>query len=299
MTDGILCINKEEGFTSFDVVAKLRGILKTKKIGHAGTLDPMATGVLPVFLGRATKACDCLADHDKTYRASFQLGITTDTLDRTGKVLSTGEVRADERDLLALLPSLTGEILQIPPMYSAVKVGGRKLYQLAREGREIEREPRPVTIYRLELLGAGTLKDEYCIEVSCSKGTYIRSLCEEIGSRLGCGAVLTGLTRTRACGFSLEECMTLSEVEQAVREGSVGRHVLPVERAFERYPKVELDERTAKLFFHGVKLDPARLNIPDVSDCYRVYAPGYGFIALGYIDGEGAFRSRKFFVLQK
>lgn len=298
MTDGILCINKEEGFTSFDVVAKLRGVLKTKKIGHAGTLDPMATGVLPVFLGRATKACDCLADHDKTYQACFQLGVTTDTLDRTGTVLSTSEVLVGKEEIRALLPKLTGEILQVPPMYSAVKVGGRKLYQLAREGKEIQRQPRPVTIYHLDLLGVGEREQEYCMEVSCSKGTYIRSLCEEIGKRLGCGAVLTELKRTQACGFSLDDCLTLAQVEQAVRAGTIEQHILSVEQAFKAYPRVDLDEHAAKLFFNGVKLDPTRLRIPGQASYYRVYAPKRGFIALAYVDARGAFRSKKFFILQ-
>ena len=298
MKDGILCINKPAGFTSFDVIAKLRGILRLKKIGHAVTLDPMATGVLPVFLGRAAKACDCLADHDKSYRANILLGMTTDTLDITGTVLSLKEVTASEQDLMALLPQLTGEIQQIPPMYSAVKVGGKKLYQLAREGKQIERKPRPVTIYHLSCLGMGERKNEYCLDISCSKGTYVRSLCEEIGKRLGCGAVLSGLVRTKACGFSLSDCLTLEQVEQAVQNGTIDRHVLPVERVFSSYPRVDLGENAAKLFQNGVKLDPGRLGITERAQLYRVYVPEIGFSALAYLDKEGKFRVKKFFVLQ-
>lgn len=298
MKDGILCINKPAGFTSFDVVAKLRGILKTRKIGHAGTLDPMATGVLPVFLGRATKACDCLADHDKSYRAKVQLGITTDTLDITGTILSKCPVTASQEDLCALLPKLTGEIEQIPPMYSAVKVDGRKLYQLAREGKEIERKPRTVTIYQLSLLGTGEREHEYCLDVSCSKGTYIRSLCEEIGQQLGCGAILTELIRTKACGFSLSECLTLEQVEQAVSEGIIEEKIFPVERVFNPYPRVDLTEQTARLFFNGVKLDPERLGIIQKAEYYRVYTPRREFAALAYIDAENLFRVKKIFVLQ-
>lgn len=297
MKDGILCINKPAGFTSFDVVAKLRGMLKLKKIGHAGTLDPMATGVLPVFLGRAAKACDCLADHDKSYRAHIQLGITTDTLDITGTVLSQQEVSVSEEDLRALLPQLTGKILQIPPMYSAVKVGGKKLYQLAREGKEVERKPRPVTIYHLSLLGRGEREHEYCLDISCSKGTYVRSLCEEIGRRLGCGAVLSGLIRTKACGFSLQDCLTFEQVEQAIHEETIEQKIFPVERVFSSYPRVDLGEHMAKLFCNGVKLDPKRVGVSEDAELYRVYTPQSGFTALAYVDEQEHFCVKKFFVL--
>ncbi len=298
MKDGILCINKPAGFTSFDVVAKLRGILKLKKVGHAGTLDPMATGVLPVFLGRAAKACDCLADHDKSYRAKVLLGMETDTLDITGTVLSRTKVTVSEQELRALLPQLTGEIQQIPPMYSAVKVGGKKLYQLAREGREVERKARPVTIYQLSFAGEGERAHEYCLDIFCSKGTYVRSLCEEIGKRLGCGAVLSGLVRTRACGFSLSDCLTLEEVGQAVREGTIEEKILPVERVFAAYPRVDLGEHAARLFCNGVKLDPDRLGIMERAEAYRVYTPQTGFTALAYVDEQENFRVKKFFVLK-
>ncbi|MBQ2177944.1 MAG: tRNA pseudouridine(55) synthase TruB, partial [Oscillospiraceae bacterium] len=195
MPSGIIIINKPAGWTSMDVCAKLRGIFHEKRVGHAGTLDPMATGVLPVFVGQATKAVSFAESGEKEYLARLRLGLTTDTQDTTGTVLSELPVTVTEEDLRAVLPRFTGEIEQIPPMYSAVKVQGRKLYELARKGAEVERKPRAVTIFALELLGQ-TGKNEYALRVRCSKGTYIRTLCHDIGAVLGCGGAMSALERT-------------------------------------------------------------------------------------------------------
>lgn len=203
--DGIIILDKPEDFTSFDMVAKMRRLLGTRKVGHAGTLDPMATGVLPIFVGRATKCCDILPNQNKRYTATFQLGYTTDTLDATGRVLTRTEVSATKEDVEKALESFRGEIMQLPPMYSAIQINGKRLYDLARQGIEIEREKRPVTITELNLLSADDTQHIYQIDVACSKGTYIRTLCADIGEALGCGATMTALRRTEAAGFSIAE----------------------------------------------------------------------------------------------
>ena len=214
--NGILCINKPQGFTSFDVAAKLRGMLKTKKIGHAGTLDPMATGVLPVFVGNATKACDIMPDSSKAYRASFRLGEQSDTQDSTGTILKTAEVNCTAADIEALLPKFRGEIMQIPPMYSAVSVNGKRLYELARQGIEVERESRNVTIYSLELLNFDEETQSGTLKVACSKGTYIRTLCEDIGNYLGTGGTLGTELFSRLVGIISRRFRRESFVFQAV-----------------------------------------------------------------------------------
>ena len=217
MRDGIICIDKPAEHTSFDVIARVRGILHMKKVGHAGTLDPMTTGVLPVFLGRATKACDILPVQDKRYRARFQLGVTTDTQDCTGTVLERREVRVSREELIAAIRSFEGEQMQLPPMYSAIQVGGRRLYDIAREGGTVERTPRPVTFYSIEILDLG--EDWAEIDVHCSKGSYIRTLCHDIGEKLGCGAMLTQLRRTMAAGFTEADCLTLEQLTALAAEG--------------------------------------------------------------------------------
>ena len=206
---GILLIDKPKGFTSFDVVAKVRGIARTRKVGHGGTLDPMATGVLPLFLGAATKACDILPDQTKAYEAWFRLGQTTDTQDCTGKVLTESEVSCTIAQVEEVLSRFQGDFLQTPPMYSAIWVQGRRLYDLAREGREVERSPRPVTVYEIRLLQAREEENLYQIYVSCSKGTYVRTICHDVGQALGCGAVLTGLRRVISSGYRVEDAVTI------------------------------------------------------------------------------------------
>ena len=236
MFDGVINIYKEKGFTSFDVVAKLRGILRQKKIGHTGTLDPDAEGVLVVCLGKATKLCDVLTDKNKCYEATMRLGVTTDTEDSSGTVQSTKEVTATAEQIQTTIMSFVGEYDQIPPMYSAIKVNGRKLYELARQGIEIEREPRRVAIHAIAIR---SIELPYVrFSVSCSKGTYIRSLCRDIGEALGCGAIMESLVRTEVNAeesgavFTLEDAMRLEEVEQAVADGTLSFHILPIEQMF-------------------------------------------------------------------
>ena len=213
MANGIIIIDKPAGWTSMDVCAKLRGILRTKKIGHAGTLDPMATGVLPVFVGQATRAVSFAESGSKEYVAGLRLGLVTNTQDTSGETLDERAVTATADDLRAVLPRFTGEIQQIPPMFSAIKIGGKKLYELARKGQEVERKGRSVTIYELELLEQ-TGENEYLLRVLCSKGTYVRTLCHDIGEALGCGGCMSSLRRTMAAGFTLADAVTLDEVQE-------------------------------------------------------------------------------------
>lgn len=267
--DGVIVINKPREFTSFDAVAIVRGCFHTKKVGHSGTLDPMATGVLPVFIGGATKAVSILPDSDKSYRAGFRLGITSDTLDIWGKCSEQRDVRVAEEQLLEVLERFRGDIMQVPPMYSALKVNGQKLCDLARRGIEVEREPRPVTVSRLELVEFDGR--DGVIDVDCSSGTYIRSLADDIGAALGVGAVMTALTRTRACGFFIGDSVDI-ELLRNMPDEEREALVKPVERVFSEYAEIRLDEVQARLYLNGVRLDAARLGSP-VTDGgrYRVY----------------------------
>lgn len=236
MFDGVINIYKEKGFTSFDVVAKLRGILKQKKIGHTGTLDPDAEGVLVVCLGKATKLCDVLTDKNKCYKATMQLGITTDTEDSSGTVQSKSDVTVSEEQVREAILSFVGEYDQIPPMYSAIKINGKKLYELARQGKVIEREPRRVAVHEIQIESIDLPYVRFM--VSCSKGTYIRSLCRDIGTKLGCGAIMEALVRTEVNAeesgavFTLDKAMKLSDVEQAVEDGTISSHILPIDQMF-------------------------------------------------------------------
>lgn len=233
MYHGIINVYKEEGFTSHDVVAKLRGIAGQKKIGHTGTLDPAATGVLPVCLGAATKLCDMLTDKSKEYVATLQLGITTDTQDTTGITLATGEVPKEAEVVYQVIRGFVGNYNQTPPMYSALKVDGKKLYELAREGKEVERKARPVEIYYIDILepydaATGTL----VMKVGCSKGTYIRTLCHDVGEKLGCGGAMATLKRTKVGTFGYEEAYTLGQLQVMKEEGRLAQAVTPVETFF-------------------------------------------------------------------
>lgn len=281
MYNGVIVVNKEAGFTSHDVVAKLRGILRQKKIGHTGTLDPDATGVLPVCLGHATKLCDMLTDKDKTYEAVMLLGKVTDTQDISGKVLAECDVTAlreagklTDEDILKAVTGFVGEYSQIPPMYSALKVNGKKLYELAREGIEIERKPREVFIHAIEDINIDFPR--VTMTVSCSKGTYIRTLCHDIGDKLGCGACMESLKRTRVSTFSLDDALTLDEIsELAAHENDVEAHIISVEKIFEAYKPVYTKAEFDRLIYNGNSLKKNMVDCKDNTlsdgDKLRVY----------------------------
>ena len=296
--NGILCIDKPEGFTSFDVVAKLRGIAGTRRVGHAGTLDPMATGVLPLFFGRATKACDILPRQDKRYLADFRLGVTTDTQDETGRVLCERDPSGvSEADVRKAAARFTGEIMQVPPMYSALRVEGKRLYELARQGVEVERKARPVTIHSLDFVSWDGASHTCRIDVHCSKGTYIRTLVADIGEALGCGAVMTGLRRTMAAGFTLADCVTIGEAGDLAREGRFAEALLPVGAAFAGLPRARLSEKQAKMFLNGVRLDPARVARPGGGGPFAVYLGEETFLGTAEVK-NGEFRMVKLFTLE-
>lgn len=261
--NGIINVYKEKGYTSFDVVAKLRGILKTKKIGHTGTLDPDAEGVLPVCLGKATKVCELLTDKTKEYEAVMLLGVTTDTQDATGTKLSSREVLCDEEEVRSAVESFVGDYMQVPPMYSALKVGGKKLCDLARAGVTVERSARPVTIYGIEILAVELPRVR--MRVSCSKGTYIRTLCQDIGEKLGCGACMESLLRTRVGNFVLSDALTLGEIENTVRGLTENiptemwdtlefPFLHAVDSVFMQYEKAVVKKEYEKLLYNGNRM---------------------------------------------
>lgn len=249
MINGIINIHKEAGFTSHDVVAKLRGICGQKKIGHTGTLDPMATGVLPVCLGNGTRLCDMLTDKDKEYVTELLLGVCTDTQDVSGQVLKEVPVTVSEEMVCSAVMSFVGEYFQVPPMYSALKVNGKKLYELARAGKEVEREARPVTIQEIEILDMKLPVVK--MRVACSKGTYIRTLCADIGEKLGCGGTMKSLVRTRVADFSLENAVTLNELQELKDKGQLQEAVLPVDRCFAEFPALHVKQEWRKLLENG------------------------------------------------
>jgi len=286
--DGILCLDKPAEMTSFLCCAILRRLLGVKKVGHAGTLDPGATGVLPLLVGRGTKALDRLPIHDKRYTATMQFGATSDTLDIWGTAQETGAPLPTLAAIEAALPAFRGEILQVPPMTSALKKDGVRLYELARQGIEVEREARPVTIYELHILHYDETAGRLTVDCHCSKGTYIRTLCDDLGRLLGCGAVMTSLRRTMAAGFDLSRCITLDEAKELAAAGQLAEHLLPVEKAFEVYPAVTVSAPQAVRFGNGGGLALERLKTPPEPDkpC-RVYAPDGRFLGLGIPrDGE-------------
>lgn len=249
---GIINVRKEKGYTSFDVVAKLRGILQMKKIGHTGTLDPDAEGVLPVCLGKATKVCDLLTDKDKEYEAVLLLGRTTDTQDISGTVLAEAKVEATEEAVRSAVMSFVGTYEQVPPMYSALKVNGKKLCDLARSGIEVERKARPVTIHAITILEVRLPRVR--MRVHCSKGTYIRTLCQDIGEKLGCGGCMESLLRTRVADFRLEESYTLGELQELRDAGAIDQAILPVDRVFMELPGVTAGRSWDALLYNGNKL---------------------------------------------
>ncbi len=281
---GIILLDKPNNMTSFSAVNRVRRLLSVKKAGHTGTLDPMATGVLPIALSSCTRFIDFLPVHDKAYVAEARLGVTTDTLDSTGTVLSENEVSVTQEALEKVIKNYIGTIKQIPPMYSAISKDGKRLYELARQGIEIEREAREINIYSLSLTFFEN--DRFGISVECSAGTYIRSLIDDIGRDLGCGAVMTALRRTAANGFSIENCVTLEELEKAVSENRQNEYITPVEKCFDIYPDITVTEGQAKRFSNGGELSRDRLRENPTDGIYRVYSPEGFFLGLGEIETE-------------
>ena len=272
--DGIIVINKPEGYTSFDVVSVMKKLFSQKKVGHAGTLDPIATGVLPILLGSATKAQDMFPNSDKEYIAEFKLGITTDTLDITGKALTQSNIYVNKFQVEEALKYFKGNIKQIPPMYSALKKDGKKLYELARKGIEVQREQRNITIKEIELMDFNEQEQTGVIRVLCSKGTYIRSICDDLGSNLGCGAIMTNLKRTMACGFKIEESLTINEARKLSEIGKLNEKVIGIDKIFMLYRYVNVSEAQAKRFKNGGSLDLLRTNIKNNysdKEKFRVY----------------------------
>ncbi|GFI46221.1 tRNA pseudouridine synthase B [Lachnospiraceae bacterium] len=279
MYHGIINVYKEAGFTSHDVVAKLRGICKQKKIGHTGTLDPDAVGVLPVCLGNGTRLCDMLTDRSKEYIACLRLGIVTDTQDISGKILEEKAVGASPEEVARAAEGFVGEILQTPPMYSALKVNGKKLCDLARKGQEVARAARPVTIFSLEIQKEE--HPEYTIKVACSKGTYIRTLCHDIGQVLGCGGVMKSLTRTRVGEFTIENALALKELQRLSDENALTGAVVPVEHMFRQFPVVKVKESALRLLKNG---NPLR--VEDIVPVTGGFSQGQQFRVYGQ---EGIF----------
>lgn len=289
--NGFVCLNKPQGITSFVATARVRRILGEKKTGHTGTLDPLATGVLPIATGCATRFIELLPVHDKSYRASFFLGKSTDTLDITGTVLSESEVTVKREEVLSVLPGFLGESMQLPPMYSALKKDGVRLYELARQGKEVEREKRKINIYALELVGQNG--NEYTIDVSCSVGTYIRSLIADIGEKLGCPAVMTALVRTSANGIPLDRCVTLEELERLKSENRLGEAVIPADKLL-AYPEVIVTEAQARRFLNGGELALERIKCKKADGLRLVYSPEKDFLGVGEVSLEsGALKVKK------
>ena len=299
MYDGIINVYKEKGFTSFDVVAKMRGILGQRKVGHTGTLDPDAEGVLPVCAGKGTRLCDMLTDHDKTYRATMLLGVVTDTQDTTGKILAEEATdHLTEEQVREAILSFVGDYDQIPPMYSALKVDGKKLYELAREGKVIERKARPVTIHEIVIESMNL--PEVVMTVSCSKGTYIRTLCNDIGEKLGVGGCMKELLRTKVGRFLLEDTLRLSDLQKLKEEGRLSEAVFPVESVFAEYREIRASEEVLdKLVRNG---NPFRYKECDAvadKEAFRVYGMDGQFIGVyEYSEEKHMYYPKKVFLGQ-
>lgn len=300
MINGIINIYKEKGYTSHDVVAKLRGIVKQKKIGHTGTLDPDAVGVLPVCFGSATKLCDMMTDQSKEYEACMHLGFTTDTQDISGKILTNADVCHSESEVKNVIMSFVGGYDQIPPMYSARKIHGKKLYELAREGKEVERQPHHVEIFYIKLLEIKL--PEVCFAVGCSKGTYIRTLCADIGNQLGCGATMTALKRTRVGNFVIKDSITLSQVEELVASNKLAAYTTAPDTVFKNYAGAVVKLDAERALSNGNKLYPEQLDFDDKTffkdgELLRVYNKQHVFQAVYiYIKNEEAFKPYKMFL---
>ena len=289
MANGIIIIDKPAGWTSQDVAAKLRGVFHEKRIGHGGTLDPMATGVLPIFVGRATRGVEFFESAEKEYIAGLQLGTVTNTQDTTGEVLEEKPVAVTREDVQAALKAFVGEIEQLPPMFSAIKVNGQKLYALARRGVEVERTPRRITIFALELLdGAGR---SYTFRVRCSKGTYVRTLCHDIGKMLGCGACMSSLRRTKAGMFTLQQAITLPQLLAFAKENDPQELLMPVDALFSHYPPLIVELGQAEKLRHGAQVKDWHF----APGTYRVYSITGEFLLLGKVENTVLSTIKSFF----
>lgn len=285
--NGILLIDKQPDWTSNDVVAKLKGILHQRRIGHSGTLDPMATGLLVVFVGRATRAVEFAEGHDKRYIAGLRLGITTDTQDITGRVLEAKDVTVTREELEQALVGFRGEIQQIPPMYSAIKQNGRRLYDIARKGGEVERKPRAITIHDLRVIDGQ--EGDWLLDVRCSKGTYVRTLCHDLGRALGCGGCMSSLRRVEAGQFSVDQAVTLSQVQQMADAGRMEELLLPVDSLFQAYPHCTASASQEKKIRCGNQVKTGL-----AGGDYRVYTESGEFLMLGRVE-DGIMKTVKSF----
>ncbi|MBO5213005.1 MAG: tRNA pseudouridine(55) synthase TruB [Clostridia bacterium] len=297
--NGVIVVNKHSGVTSFDIVFKIKKLFNTKKVGHTGTLDPMATGVLPILVGRSAKAAEYLLEHDKEYRAQIQLGITTDTEDISGTVLTKSDTLPTKNDFFKVCESFVGEIDQVPPMYSALKVGGKKLVDLAREGIEIERQARKIKIYSLKAEEVDEKRGVYTLLVRCSKGTYIRTLCADIGKKLGCGACMSALERTQSGSFRIEDAYTISELEELSYQKRT-ELVMPPEKLFSDYPEIVLPDFYSRLCHSGCEIYQSKIKTSfDIGQMVRI-SDKDGFFALGEVreyENGSAIKALKMFKL--
>ena len=290
--NGIILIDKPQDWTSHDVVAKLRGILHERRIGHSGTLDPLATGLLVVFVGRATRAAEFAEADSKEYIAGLRLGLSTDTQDISGNVIAECSDLPDEGAVRRAVNSFIGDIEQIPPMYSAIKIGGKKLYELARKGQSVERAPRKITVSSIEIIGREG--GDYLLKIACSKGTYVRTLCNDIGASLGCGACMSSLRRISAGAFSVESAHSIDEVENAANEGQLVDITLPVDTLFSALPELKVPESTANRLKTG--------NIIKISAAdgdYRVYSDSAEFLLVGKVENGKLKTIKSFFEVNK
>lgn len=284
--NGIVLVDKPAGITSFGVVSRMRKIVNMKKVGHAGTLDPMATGVLPILLGSATRFLDYLPASDKAYDATVKLGVITDTLDTEGTVLERRDVKCTLQEIEEVCKTFTGKLKQIPPMYSAVSKDGVRLYDLARKGQEVEREERDVEIYSLKVKSFDESSKEFTMSVACSKGTYIRQLAADIGDALGCGACISSLRRTMSSGYKIGSCYTLEELGEYAEENHLEKRLISVNEALSFYPSVKVSKAQAVRFSNGGELDLNRLKGKLSAGIYRVLSADGDFLGLGTVDLE-------------
>ncbi len=289
MANGILVIDKSAGWTSQDVAAKLRGVFHERRVGHGGTLDPMATGVLPIFIGRATRAAEFLESAEKEYVAGLRLGVVTDTQDTSGNILETHPVAVTREEVQAALRQFLGPIEQIPPMYSAIKINGQKLYELARRGQEVERKPRSITIHELELLEGADA--DYLLRVRCSKGTYVRTLCHDLGRALGCGGCMSSLRRTRAGSFTLSQAVTMQQVLNFAAEQAPQALLMPVDAVFSMHPPLIVTMGQAAKLKNGAQIKDWQFR----PGTYRVYAEDGEFLLLGRVENGGLTTIKSFF----